>query len=147
MENSKAVVSTAERATVARAVCKWLSGCEYIPASRVEFEFLGETGVTVSVIQAAYKNREYIDGSYQAVFSFYVIYRDRPSTADNRLSMDETLNGVAEWCESSCPELDGNMTAQRVECSNSPAMSARYDDGTEDHQISLNLYYEVITNG
>lgn len=142
----KELVPVRERAEVARAVCEWLNTFPEIP-SRVNFDYLGESGIAVSTEQSAYKSRQFIDGSYEAQYLFQVIYRDAPTSDDARLKMDELLTGVAEWIESSLPALGGRMTAQKAVCTSSPALSARYDDGVEDHQLAVTLTYEVNING
>lgn len=144
MENKpRVLVPVSERSEIARAVCKWLNTFPDIPA-KVNYEYLGESGITVSTEQGAYKTRQYIDGSYQAQYLFHVIYRDTPTTDDARLKMDEVLESLAVWIEGSLPALDGNMVAQKAVCTANAAMVARYDDNTEDHQISVTLTYEVI---
>lgn len=142
MEN-KILVPAEERSQVARAVCAWLNSCESKPVKKIDFEYIGDTGMCVSSVQSAYKTRQYVLGGYEAQYQFHIVYRSRPTTADARLKMDEILDTMAEWCLQSLPALEGNMVAQRVECTNGAALSARYDDSTEDHAVQLNLIYEV----
>lgn len=148
MENKpKTLVSAGERSEVTRAVLAWLNSYADKPAKRVDFEYLAEKGLTLSTIQAAYKTKQYIDGSYQAQYQFNVVYRCVPENADERMAADETLDKMAEWCESSLPALDGALNALKVVCTNNSALITRYEDGTEDHQISMTLTYEVVNNG
>lgn len=42
------------------------------------------------------------------------------------------------------PSLGDGMRVRSVEASSRAALFARYDDGTEDHQILMKLTYEVI---
>ena len=142
-DKTKVLVPADERSQVARAVCAWINTCPHKPVKKIGYEYIGETGVMVSTQANAYKTRQYIDGSYQAQYPFYVIYRAVPTSDDGRLKMDECLEKIAAWCETSLPSLNGNMTAQTVVCNTSSAMVARYDDNSEDHQISLTLTYEV----
>lgn len=135
-------VPASERADVARAVCRWLNGYPDKPVKKIDYEYLTETGMTVSTIQAPVKLKSYIDGSYRAQYQGYVIYRDIPSSTDARLQMDEVLDKLAVWAESHLPDLGGYFPI-KVEVPNTAAMSARYDDGVEDHQITINIIYEV----
>jgi len=143
MDDNRTYVPISERSKVSRAVCIWLSTCQYVPFERVEYEYLEERGMTVSATITSYKTKQYIDGSYQAEFPFSLVYRDRPNNADERMKMDEALMKIAEWAESNDIELCGNMISQKVECTDSATMTARYEDGTEEHQITLKLIYEV----
>lgn len=143
----KTLVPALERAKVARAVRAWLDSYADKPCKRVDFEYLGERGLTLSTIQSAYKTKQFIDGSYLAQYQFHVIYRTLPTNADERLEADEVLGKMAEWCENNLPTLGDNMIAQKVTCTNNAALVARYDNSVEDHQITFTLNYEVINNG
>lgn len=146
-DKPKALVSAEERATVARAVCTWLNCCPILPVERVEYEYLEASGLALSKNQTAYKSKQYIDGSYQAQFVFSLVYRMATSSADERLRMDELLTQIAEWCEAGVPNLESPMLALSVRCSEDAVMIARYDDGSEDHQITLIFTYEVNIYG
>lgn len=144
MENKKQFVSAEERSEVARAVCAWLNKYPDKPTKRIDFEYAADCGMTISTIQTPYKTRQYIDGTYEAQYSFYVSYIGRPATNDARLKMDETLEKMAAWCEATRPDLSGNMICQKVECTSNASLVARFEDGSEEHQVALNLIYEVI---
>lgn len=148
MENKpKTLVPAEERSEVTRAVLAWLNSYADKPAKRVDFEYLGESGITLSTIQSAYKTKQYIDGSYQAQYQFNVVYRTAPENADERVAADEALDKMAAWCETSLPALGGALIALKVVCTNNSALITRYENGIEDHQISLTLTYEVVNNG
>lgn len=141
-DKPKVSVPAEERAAVARAVHQWLNSYPGKPVKKIEYEYLNEAGMTMSTIQAPYKLRSYIDGSYRAQYQAYVIYRGTPTKTDERLRMDEELDKLAAWAESELPDL-GSLIPIKVEAPSNAAMSARYDDGVEDHQITLNIIYEV----
>lgn len=145
-DKSVALVPTAEREAVARAVHQWLNGYPDKPGKKIEYEYLNDTGMTVSTLQSPYKVKSFIDGTYQAQYQALVVYRALPTTTDSRFTMDEELERLASWAEQTRPILSG-CRVLRVEIPNRAIVSARYDDGTEDHQIQINIIYEVKNYG
>ena len=141
-DKPKVFVSIEEREQVARTIVRWLNTFPEKPITKIDYEYLNESGMTVSTIQAPYKVKSYIDGTYRAQYQAYVIYRGIPCNTNERLAMDEALNKIAIWAESNFENIE-DIYAIKVEVPNPAAMSARYDDGTEDHQIQLNFIYEV----
>lgn len=115
---------------------------------RISFEYLPEDGPAIAIIaiQAAYKIKQYIYGGYRAQYQFKVVYRTKPSSDDERLSADELLNRLGSWAESNPekPQLEGKARVLSVKRDSDAAMFATYDDGTQDHQVLMNLIYEVI---
>lgn len=68
-QKPKTLVSAEENADVSRAVRQWLNTYPDKPLSKLDFEWLGEkSGLCISTIQAAYKTKKFIDGSYQAQY-------------------------------------------------------------------------------
>ncbi len=139
------LVSASEQDTISRTVRRWLSSYEDLPASRLDFEYLGKTsGLTISTIQAAYKTRRYITGGYQAQYQFQIVYRVMAANADERLSADEELNAMAEWAEENPPELPEGINRWKVRRDTDASTMTRYDNGAEDHAIQMTIIYEVI---
>ena len=145
MENKqKVLVPALEREQIARSVCAWLNSYTDKPVTKIEYEYLGDSGITISAISTPYKLRQFIDGCYVAQYQFFVTYRSRPANNDARLRMDESLDRLAAWAESNIPDFGAAFTVQRVECLNGSTLVNRYDDGSEDHQISLSLTYRGV---
>ena len=135
---------TPEAEQVARAVRAWLNMYPDKPMKMVDVEFLGETsGLAISTVQAAYKTRRYILGGYQAQFQFAILYQSIPTTANERLEMDEVLNNYAAWAESTRPELPKNCRFLRCSRNTNAALLGRDANGSEVHQILFTLLYEV----
>ncbi|MCI9484974.1 MAG: hypothetical protein HFH27_11050 [Clostridiaceae bacterium] len=115
---------------------------------RISFEYLPEEGPAISLItiQSAYKIREYISGGYRAQYQFKIVYRVRPSSDNARLEADELLNRLGSWAELNPdkPQLEGRARVISVRRDSSAAIFDTYEDGTQDHQILMNLIYEVI---
>lgn len=145
--NKKALVSADEGREVSRAVLIWLNTCPDKPVDRIDFEFLPKEspGIMLSTIQAAYKTRQYITGGYEAQYQFRLVYRAQPSDNDSRLAADEALNAIGAWAERSETKPDiGSALVRSVERTSDSSLLQTYEDGTRDHQILMNLTYEVI---
>lgn len=143
----KTLVSAQESADVSRAVRKWLNTYPNKPLSKLDFEWLGEKGgLCISTIQAAYKTRQFIDGTYQAQYQFKIIFRTTATTADERITADEVLDDYGAWAEANIDTLTlgDNIRIRKVKRDTAAALFARYDGDAEDHQILLTLEYEVI---
>lgn len=145
-ERRRELVSASEQTEISRAVLIWLNTYEAIPR-RIDFEYLGKTsGICLSVIQAAFKTRQYINGGYQAQFQFQIVQRIIADDVDKRLKADEDLNKLGEWQEQniSTLALPSGLINARVKRDMAAALMARYDNNAEDHSISMTLTYEVI---
>lgn len=133
---------------MSRAVRKWLNTYPNKPLSKLDFEWLGKSsGLCISTIQAAYKTKQFIDGTYQAQYQFKIIYRTTATDADERITADEVLDQYGEWAETNSTLLrftDGVHVVKKVKRDTAAALFARYEGDVEDHQILLTLLYEVI---
>lgn len=139
------LVNASEQEKVVRAVRTWLNTYTNKPLSKVDYEYLGDTsGLSLSTEQASFKVRQYITGGYQAQYQFKILYRTIAENTDERLAIDEALNKYGEWCEQNPLTLGTGMVVNQVKRTTNAGISARFDDGVEDHQISLTLTYEVI---
>lgn len=150
MADEKRYVSGLEQDRVSRSLLVWLNEYPDKPVNRIEFEFLDkESGMSLSTVTAAYKTEEFITGAYNAQYQFAILYRVKPETSGDRLGAAETLDTLGRWAEEQIimPVLGPGMSATRIERNSTGSMIARYDDGTEDYQILMNLLYEVKNNG
>lgn len=132
---------------MSRAVRKWLNMYPNKPLTKLDFEWLGDSsGLCISTIQAAYKTKQFIDGTYQAQYQMKIIYRTTAKNADERMTADEVLDKYGAWAEANSGSLviaDG-ITVKKVKGDTAAALFARYEGDVEDHQILLTLTYEVI---
>lgn len=145
-KRTKVLVSASEQTEIARAVLIWLNTYEDKP-KKVDFEYLGKTsGICVSVVQAAFKTRQYITGGYEAQFQFQVVLRLIADDVEKRLKADEDLNKLGEWMEANASSLNlpNGISNSRIRRDMAAAIMARYDNNAEDHSISMTLTYEVI---
>lgn len=146
--NAVSLVSASEQDQISRMMLSWINQFPNKPVPVINYEFLrdGKPGMALSTIQAAYKTKQYITGGYQAQYQFKVIYRVQPSTNNDRLIADETLNKLGDWMaiRADLPVLGGGIRSIRVDATTRSSLFARYENGDEDHQILMNMIYEVI---
>lgn len=150
MADEKRYVSGLEQDQVSRSLLVWLNQYPDKPVNRIEFEFLGKTsGMSLSTVTAAYKTEEYITGAYDAQYQFAILYRVVPEGSSDRLNAAEILDTLGRWAESrqDKPTLGLGMNVTSIERNSTASMIARYDDGTEDYQLLMNMNYEVKNNG
>lgn len=142
--NNQTLIIAPEAEQIARAVRAWLNTYSEKPARTVDVEYLGDgTGLTISTVQAAYKTRRFITGGYQAQYQFSILYQTTPTTANERLEMDEVLNDYASWVEATEPVLPNNCRFVRCTRNTNAALLGRDANGSEVHQILFTLLYEV----
>ena len=147
MASTNNIVTLTEQEQISRVLLAWLNQFPDKPVMLVNYEYLkeGEPSMALSTIQAAYKTKKYITGGYQAQYQFKVIYRLQPSTNNDRLKADELLNGLGDWAtmRSDLPSLGGGIRCLKVEATTRSSLFGRYENGDEDHQILMNMTYEV----
>lgn len=150
MADERRYVSGLEQDQVSRSLLIWLNQYPQKPVPRIEFEYLPNApGLSVSSITAAFKTEEYISGAYEAQYQFAVLYRIKPEASGERLNAVELLDNLGKWAQAreDKPILGPGKTVTAVERNSTATMIARYDDGTEDYQILMNLLYEVKNHG
>jgi len=148
-EKQKTYVKNSETDQVARALLVWLNEYPELPVGGIDYEYLSAEGesMAMSSIQSAYKTAEYIDGTYAAEYQFSIMYRIVPRMGSNsdRLFADETLNAIGDWASSRRPRpiIGTDKTVTGIRCNTRSTLLARYEDGSEDHQILMTMNYEV----
>lgn len=144
----RSLVSSVEQEQISRLLLAWVNQFPDKPVSLINYEFLkdGEPSMALSTIQAAYKTRKFITGGYEAQYQFKVIYRVQPTTNNDRLKADELLNSLGDWATAreDLPILGDGVRCLKVEATTRSSLFARYENGDEDHQILMNMLYEVI---
>ena len=145
---SKVLVSQMEQEKISRILLAWLNQYPELPVARLDYEYLRDdsVGLALSTIQAAYKTASYILGGYQAQYQFKLIYRIQPDDNDDRLKADELLNKMGDWAagRKDRPDLGEGAVCLKIEATTRSSLFARYENGDEDHQILMNMIYEVI---
>ena len=138
--------SNEEEQEISRPLLNWLNSSPYKPI-RGNFEFLPDDGIglSISTIQAPIKTRWDILGGYEAQYQFALIYRSQPGDNDTRLEAVEMLNELGAWAERNAGSLLlDRARVKTLRRTSNAALLAVYEDGSRDHQILMNLTYEVI---
>lgn len=148
-EKQKKLVSAEEEQDISRKMMIWANSFsdDDMPAATINYEFLAadSASMALSAIQGAYITRKYIIGGHEAEYQFKIIARIIPGNSnDKRLKADAVLNRFGDWAIQNYPPLGDGIIVQSMEVSSRAAMFARYEDGTEDHQILMKMTYEVI---
>lgn len=148
-EKQKRLVSAEEEQDISRKMMIWANSFsdDDMPTATINYEFLAadSASMALSTIQGAYITRKFILGGHEAEYQFKIIARIIPgSSNDKRLKCDAMLNRFGDWAMQNYPDLGDSVIVQKVEPTSRAAMFARYEDGTEDHQILMKLTYEVI---
>lgn len=147
-EKQRTLVAAEEEQDISRKVMGWVNTFtdDEMPAT-ITYEFLpaDSSGMALSVIQGTYITRRYIMGGHEAEYQFKIIARVFPANSnDRRLKIDALLNRFGDWAVKNYPSLGDGIRVRRVDVASRAAVFARYEDGTEDHQILMKLTYEVI---
>lgn len=145
----KKLVSAEEEQDISRKMMIWANSFsdDDMPAATINYEFLSadSASMALSTIQGAYITRKYLLGGHEAEYQFKIIARIFPGASnDKRLKADAVLNRFGDWAMQNYPSLGDGARVRRMEVSSRAAMFARYEDGTEDHQILMKMIYEVI---
>lgn len=143
-KNQLTMVDGVQTDKIARKLLVWLNEYADKPAA-IAYEFLpsDQPGMALSIIQGAYKLREYMRGAYVGQMQFKIIYRLQPGSSNNsRLTADETLNALADWAiaRDTPPDI-GNGRVTDITCTARAALFGRYEDGSEDHQVLMAMEY------
>lgn len=147
--DKKKLVSAEEEQDISRKMMVWANSFtdEDMPSAAIDYEFLpaDSTGMALSLIQGTYITRKYIMGGHEAEYQFKLIARIIPGNSnDKRLRADAMLNRFGDWAAKNYPSLGDGVRVRRMESASRAAIFARYEDGTEDHQILMKMTYEVI---
>lgn len=146
MANNDTPVMETREATdrISRGLLSWLNTWpgKQLP---IAFEDLPSDapGMALSSIQGAYIVKRYLRGRYEGQYQYKILYRLQPTSSNARLTADETLDALGDWAssEASRPSIGQNKTVKRIVCNTRAAMVARYEDGSEDHQILMTMEY------
>ena len=148
-EKQKRLVSAEEEQDISRKMMIWANSFsdDDMPTATINYEFLAadSASMALSAIQGAYITRKVHPGVHEPEYHFKITARIKPgNTIDKRLKCDAMLNRFGDWAMQNPPDLGDGMRVRRMEAVSRSAVFARYEDGTEDHQILMKLTYEVI---
>lgn len=105
---------------------------------------LNAFGLGVSGVSSAYVSKAFILGGYQAEYTFTLICRVCPgSSLDTSLKANELLNYIGAWAERNFPDLGEEIRVRKVVPVSLAETYAQFENGDEDHHISIKIIYEV----
>lgn len=144
-ERLPVMVSNEEQENISRSLLIWLNEYPDKPVN-INYEYLydDQPSMALSVIQGAYKTKQYLRGRYEGSYQFKVIYRLQPSNSNNnRLRADEILDALADWAANrkDFPDIGPGKTVKQIIVNSRSAMFGRYENGDEDHQVLMTLDY------
>jgi len=102
-------------------------------------------------LSGAKTTRKYINGSYSADFPFAIIVRVNNFDTKAKIKPREIFQQLDEWFSQkdaekkeyiNLPTLSGGNTATKIEMTATPAVSFRYENGTDDYQAVFQLKYK-----
>lgn len=145
-ENEKiSVVSTTEQQLIAKIFLDIINDCPNIPNGlTIQYSNLDdkESMCLVPSAKAIY-TKQWINGSYEAQFPAYLVYRVRPSDTLKRLEAQKNVDMIGEYLENmDYPSIDGNRKIVKIERLSNSELAYRDESGIEDWQLSLNLIYK-----
>lgn len=148
MDREFSPVSGQEHDYVGRALLFWLNLYPKLPKyiDHISYERLdSENSISVLATTAAYKTKDYINGSYDAQYQFSIVYRTATSDSEERLDASEVLSNIAAWAENQkeLPDLGSGKQAISVERTSPAVMIGRGDNEIEDYQILMVMNYKV----
>ena len=141
-----ALVDQSEEDSITRQILVWLNTCPELPTELVTYEGIQpkQEILCLSVIPGVRIISQNIIGGYTAECQFTLIYRVKPDgSPDVRLSADETLESIARWAKRNPPKLGDSILTQAVTVQSRAAVNVQFQDGDEDHTITLAVQYYV----
>ena len=146
-QTERELTTSEQEQDLSRKMMVWVNSFPETPVLVIRYEDVvpGKPGMYLSLLPGSYKTKRYILGGYQAEYQFDVVYRIQPAQNDAmRLDADELLNRLGDWARLNPPDLGGNMRVLRMRQTTRSSVFAGYENGDEDHKISITMTYEVI---
>ena len=101
-----------------------------------------EQGIGLFPMQGAVYQKQYVSGSYVALFPFQIQYKSAPTTPKDNIDMTEMLESLGKWLESnvSATFSDENLELNKI-ARTSPILLAAKDDTTATYAVNMQLNY------
>lgn len=144
-EQRQPLVEQEQEHQITRLILIWLNTCPLLPVQSIGYEdFQPDCEcITMTLIQGTRILEKNIIGGYTAEYKFLLLYRIKPGeSVDRRIKADETLEKIAKWLCDNPPDL-GRFKVRQIEPTERAEVIASYDDGDEDHQITIAVQYYV----
>lgn len=131
-----------DQTTIARPMLDYLNAWPNKPAA-FSLDGLRKEAPSAAVLQLASSGvlKRYVTGSYIGIWSFAVCIRLKQADTGEKLDALDLYEDLLTYFKSTLPVLPEGVEAEKIESLSTPAMSAAYDDGTEDYQGTYRLEY------
>lgn len=94
--------------------------------------------------------RKYVNNSYMGSWSFAVYVRVVNVDTASKIDARNILRNLEKWFNkrnedksfANLPKLSNGNTAIKIDMTSTPALAARYDNGTDDYQAIFNLTFK-----
>lgn len=147
LENKRTMpISDEEADDIGRKLLSWFNQNAELPpgVKKINYIYLEDDspGMMLSPIQGAYKIEQDISGNYTAQYQFELMYRSQPTNNNERMSMDQELNSIADWAAGQKkPYLGVGISSIEINRATIATFFNRYENGDEDHHILMELFY------
>ena len=129
-------------ATLRRVLIDWI---EQGTGVRVDYDFREKySGLTLAFTAGAFRQKGYILGGYHAKIQFALVCRTYPEDREKRLTADEQLTMLADWMTQNRPVFPAPFRFRKIAQESPAQMTKRYENGMEDHSVTMTLFFEVI---
>ncbi len=138
-------LSISEQNYISTAIVLLLNSYPDLPVDKVIFGSINKDGgMAIYPMSGAVVLNEDICGNKECQYPFFILYRAMPTTSNQRINSKEFLDKIGEFLEESTyPELTGNRLIKSIARTSPSFGVAKYDDGSEDWQININLIYKI----
>lgn len=144
-----------EESQIREAVFNYFASCPLIPeeVSRKYGDMENDSIAVFSQQGSGRYIKQYVSGSYEVQFPFFMRYRARPTTNQTRLSAETLLDNIARWMcgkevsqdgeiydAQEYPALTDERKIEKIEAG-TVYMAEKSEDGTIDYQVMMSLRY------
>jgi len=149
------ILNSIEESQIRTAIFQFFAACPFIPESvSKKYGDMDKDSIGMFCQQGSGRYlKQYVSGTYEAQFPFFLCYRAQPTSNGTRINAEELLDSVAQWlCGNAVcyrdkdyqieafPLLTDNRRIEKIEAGN-VFMADKAEDGTIDYQVLLNLKY------
>lgn len=156
MDKDVELLNGEEQSLISQAIFLLVKECPAIPSQiTVKYGDITNNCIAIFAVPGATVKKRYINGTFIGQFPFILRYRSKPTTNEDRIQREETLNTISKWLSgepikvgdseyvlSEYPQITDDRKIQEIEQSQTAFIVDKADDGTVDHQVQLRLEYK-----
>jgi hypothetical protein len=133
---------------IARAMLKHLNTWPFKPCE-INLELLERTAVAMKLqpLSGTVITKRYITGTYIGNWPFAVYVRVQKANTAARANAIKWLYDLGQWLSAQAnPDIGLKRTAQKVDITSLPSISAINEDGSEEYQAIYTMEYKQTKN-